>query len=631
MAPQTGTIDIVDCSRGLSDWYPPRLDPDQLADAWNVDFWDAAVCGRRNGSKSVVTGVAGQVPESIFVHTPTTLRTDDRLWVAGSAGFRFYDQAYAQTIPTVTPADVFTVANGIDWASLHGKLFIAAKSSVNRLHVYDGTTIRRTGMAAPPPPTVATTGSGAFIGTRKYRLRLTTRNAGGTPIRRSEPSTEVTFVPPGNGLAARITFPAGVGEGETHWEVEEIAPSGDWYVLGAFPIGTVSTDDTIIDPTQVPVGRFVSEDIGDYQLQYSARWLTVDEDRLVMGGSHDDDRLSARVAWTPLGGQVGTGNDERIPADVEGFLDFDLLDGGGLTGIKAWEGKVIVFKRGQVHQMVRSSSRLRAYLPDTLSRRHGAVPFSIVEGTDVEGLSCLYFLDPDVGPMQLGFRGLRVLVPQMQRTWKTLLNSNATKICSVTYHAERRQVWWHVATAGSATPNRRWMYSVESDGLVFHTVAAPVMSATAFLGKPHLLVTPGSSPTLALILRGDDPTMLSDDGTLFRAYIRTRAYQMGGLLRRWQIDAGVLEAKAVPATSPDTSIAITLVRDFGIETRTVVVPLAPVTTELILNRPIDNLYLTEGISMQIEIGDAAPIEAVNWQVHGLTFVYSMGSPTTGRG
>ena len=294
----------------------------------------------------------------------------------------------------------------------------------------------------------------------------------------------------------------------------------------------------------------LSEDIGDYTLQPSARWLTVDEDRLLLGGSFDQEGQSARVSWTALGmgsgnGQVGVGNDERLPSDVDGFLDFDTLDGGGLTGLKAWEGKVIVFKRSQVHQMVRSSSRIRAYLPDTLSRRHGAIPFSIVEGTDAEGLSCLYFLDPEVGPMQLGFKGLRVLAPFLQRTWRQDINlaTVPTQAVSVTYHAEKRQVWWHVSTGTATYQNLRWMYSVESDGVVFHTLPAQVKSATAWQRKPTLLYD--ATPTfVTLIGQGDQPGTVVDytDAFRYRAYVVTKAYQLGALLRRFQVGAAVLEA-----------------------------------------------------------------------------------------
>jgi hypothetical protein len=642
---QTGVLHIIDCSRGLSDWYPARLDDDQLDEAWDVEFHDGAVCGRRHGCLERAFGV-DQISHSLFVYTPTTDRANDRLMLAfnapaGAGAVRMWNLAIDLPGAVLTSApDTLDFSQGVDWASLHGKLFIATKSNANRLHVYDGTgsTIRRTGMLPPSaPPVVTNSGSGGFTSTRQYRLRYL-RIIGGVTLLRSEPTASTTFTPSGSAAGAQVAWvsdPSGFNV--THWQVEEIAANGSWYAISPpLDVVVVSTYLDTLALSAVPTSGVLSEDVGDYTVQYSARWLTVDEDRLLLGGSFDEESKSARVSWTPLGGQIGVGNDERLPSDVDGFLDFDTLDGGGLTGIRAWEGKVIVFKRGQVHQMIRSSSRLRAYLPDTLSRKHGAIPFSVVEGTDDQGLSCLYFLDPDVGPMQLGFRGLRVLCPQMQRTWRASINltAPAATICNVTYHAEKRQVWWHIATGPNTQPNVRWMYSVESDGLVFHTLPKATKAATYFAGKPTLAYDTLTGGWTTLIGQGDIPGMVVDylDTFRYRAYITTKAYQLGQLLRRFQIDSALLEA----GVRPGAVVSIVCRRDYGTERRAVPVvldnPPGPVVDLLVV--PVDNSYMTEAITMQLEIGDSVPLAALAvgaWQVHGLTLAWSLGSPSTGRG
>jgi hypothetical protein len=631
------SVALVDCSRGLSDFYPARLAVDQLSQAFDVEFWDGAVCGRRNGSVTKVTTAGSATQESLFVHTPTTDPDDDRLVVANGASpgvVTFYNHAYGATTPTINPADAFDFTLGVAWASLHGKLFIAAKSAVDRLHVYDGSHIRRTGLAAPAAPSVANTGFGSFAGARQYRVRFTVQS-GGETVLRSEPSPVTAFTPSGSGLAARITKPADTGEGATHWEVEEIAATGSWYRIATVAVGTTTYDDSLAI-ADIPTNGVLSEDAGDYDLQYSARWLTVDEDRLILGGSHDDATLSARVAWTPIGaaGQdpasssIGVGNDERLPADVGGFLDFDTLDGGGLTGLAAWEGKVIIFKLNQTHQMTRSQSRLRAYLPDTLSRRHGAIPNSIVEGTDVDGLSCLYFLDPDVGPMQLGFRGFRVLAPELQRTWKDQVNLDAAQVASVTYHPEKRQVWWHVAIGAATKPSRRWMYSVESDGVVYQTIPAPVRAAQPWNGKPHCLID-GAGAGTPIIYQADDPSTVTDyTGATFRAYIRSKAFQLAGVLTRFNIASGLIEAGALAATS----VAVYLIRDWGLETRgPFTASIAPAGAEPFVIRPLDSCYVSDAVTIEIEIGDpVAGSGAGAWQIHGAHFTTAPASPSTGR-
>jgi hypothetical protein len=255
------------------------------------------------------------------------------------------------------------------------------------------------------------------------------------------------------------------------------------------------------------------------------------------------------------------------------------------------------------------------------------VPGSIVEGTDVEGLSCLYFLDYDVGPMQLGFRGLRVLAPQLQETWKRTFNKNAAIPASVVYHAEKRQVWWHVAVSAATKPSQRWMYTVETDGTVFHTLPHPVNSAVLWQDKPHLLID--ATPAGTMVAKADDPARQVDyDDSTFRAYVRTRGFQLGGLLRRWSVDSAILE---VGGNLPvGTAISVRPIRDFGAENRPVSVAVDTGALSYYVV-PIDNAYLMEVLTLQFELGDAAPIAAAPWQIHGFAFTYTLGSPSTGRG
>ncbi|HEX6272889.1 MAG TPA: hypothetical protein VFZ53_07615, partial [Polyangiaceae bacterium] len=221
---ETGLIQIPDCSRGLSDWYPTRLADDQLAEAVNVEFWNAAVCGRRPGvtGKFNVAGAATLAPNGMTVHTPTVNRSEDELIIASSTGVttRFTAAYTAIAMPKV-PDDGFQFMLGVDWASLHAKLFIAAKSNVARLHVWDGTNVRRAGLApqTQPPGVVDNCATGGTMsGTRTYRTRVVVR-VGSVVVRRSEPSPQTVFTPAGTCSAVRIFPGAYPGEGETHWEV----------------------------------------------------------------------------------------------------------------------------------------------------------------------------------------------------------------------------------------------------------------------------------------------------------------------------------------------------------------------------------------------------------------------------
>ena len=138
----------------------------------------------------------GALGYSLFVWTPSTRRADDRLALAYrdvSAGpaVLLCDAAWA-AVALVSNPDTLDFSQGVDWASLHGKLFIATKSDVNRLHVYSPSwaDIRRTGLAPPTAPPTVTNVVGVpqtYFDARAFRTRLT-RQVNGVTLLRSEPT-----------------------------------------------------------------------------------------------------------------------------------------------------------------------------------------------------------------------------------------------------------------------------------------------------------------------------------------------------------------------------------------------------------------------------------------------------------
>src|SRR5690606_5003066 len=99
----------------------------------------------------------------------------------------------------------------------------------------------------------------------------------GTTLRRSEPSASQSFTPSGSGTAARVTKPATISEGETHWEIEASTDNVNFYVIATQAVGTTTYNDSA-DPDTYSDNP-LSEDIGDYTLLWSAKFLSVDEDR----------------------------------------------------------------------------------------------------------------------------------------------------------------------------------------------------------------------------------------------------------------------------------------------------------------------------------------------------------------
>ena len=143
--------------------------------------------------------------------------------------------------PTNTAPDVYNYTA----QTLNAKHFFFYRSAQDRLHVWDGTFLRRTGLAQPAAPSVANSvPAGSYATTRYFRVRYT-EMSGATVKRRSEHSATTTFTPSGANDGAVITKPAAISEHETHWEVEASTDNSNFYRIAQVAVGTTTyTDNT---------------------------------------------------------------------------------------------------------------------------------------------------------------------------------------------------------------------------------------------------------------------------------------------------------------------------------------------------------------------------------------------------
>ena len=118
----------------------------------------------------------------------------------------------------MTPDDaISTESYKIVGAPLNGKRFFAYDSAVDRLHVWDpglsSPRVRRAGLqGVSTAPTVANTGASTYAAVlRYYRVRFL-QITNSRIVRRSEPSSSVSFTPSGAGTHARVTRPTAPGE-----------------------------------------------------------------------------------------------------------------------------------------------------------------------------------------------------------------------------------------------------------------------------------------------------------------------------------------------------------------------------------------------------------------------------------
>lgn len=580
---------------GFNDTDPPSaLSDDQCTVAENVEFNLSTLGERRKGCTDVdlpasITGNANiQAITWLHRHLPSTDETEAQLWVLGQhLTTQNYVLAYKDTSwHTVTPIDDIDVTSNrgyqLSAVSLHGKLFIAYRSvgGVDRLHVWDGSTLRRTGLAEPTAPSVANTGAGTYSGTRYVRVRYVVMS-GSTVLRRSEPSDATTFVPSGAGLSARVTKPATISESETHWEVELSTNNADFYRIARVVVGTTTYDDsTAYTPGYATVsGAVLSEDTGDYELIHSAKFVSADEDRLHALGSWEQTALASRDSWTPVFNDPGVGNDERIPTDTDNVLDLDGFEGGPIIdGGHPVGGYVYIFKRSHAYRLGRTGQRTRAYGATNLSKSLGALPGSVCEGMDQYGMPCLYFLDPETGPCRTG--GARVIQSASRdilNTWRTV-NTDALIVSRSLYYPESRQVHWWLSTSGGTVPNYKIILQTNEtretpDGVRkgWSVATGNITSAYAtclfadnvddnvarsLTLRPFIGTTSGKG----YVLRCD--TGINDNGTAYAARIVTKPFILRGLLNKFGSMAIAILAKA----SSSATVVVQIIRDFGLET-----------------------------------------------------------------
>jgi hypothetical protein len=644
-------INLIDLRKGANERHPATLPENFVEQAWNITYDRSQLGARRNGSSFAVSPTSSfTLGYSMHVHTPDSTAANERLWVYGSNDtFHFYTSAWAQTSPSPSPADTFSFGGSVSWASLHGKLFIAANSDVSRLHVYDGTTLRRAGMATPAAAPTAADGGGAgtlSATARYYRARYTVQS-GGITLLRSEPSAVLTFTPSGANANVTVTKPATVSESETHWELELSIDNANFYRIATTAVGTTTYADTLA-PSVVASTGTLSADSGDYTVPESARFLVVDRDRLLMFGNYEDATKDSDMTWTVVGTDTsGVGNDERVPTDTGNRLAIDGRNGGRLTGAAAYDTQVIAFKKKAVYLISHTRNRVGAYTFDPLSTTFGAVEGSVCAGVDEVGRAALYFLDEALGPMRYGARGFEQLAPQQQSTFQSYFMTTASTIPSHTvYLPKRREVHFHIAQVGAVNgtsiPTLALVYNIETGGVSWQFRAGdtnrlngfPIYASARWNSTVYITSSNGSGGGAIIQIDVDGTT--TDFATLpIRAWIRTKAFALEplGLQRRFRVTGAVLGAR--PLTG--ATVTVKAIRDHGKEIASTTASLTPnaatnpsAADERFVTVPMDDLVLSEATVMQFELGDADAVSASAWSLEQFSATIEAEGGNVGR-
>lgn len=168
MADKKRRLELDDLSGGRNGFDPAwAIRDNESADAVNVDFYRTNFGNKRSGMLAAVTTGATMtgIVSSLFRHVPATDETAAELWAADDSATSIINRLAGGTswsAPTLKDAPT---GNGWDMtaASINGKLALAYKSAQNRLHFWDGSTVRRAGLAATVAPTAANQGSASAL------------------------------------------------------------------------------------------------------------------------------------------------------------------------------------------------------------------------------------------------------------------------------------------------------------------------------------------------------------------------------------------------------------------------------------------------------------------------------------
>ncbi len=640
---------IASLRGGQNDNTPTSIGDDQCTSARNVEFWRSTLGERRPGATAI--DLAGSPLEGcvrvtwMHRHLPTADPADAQFWAFGvlpdNTPVLCYKDTTWHAVAMPDAPDIDQRQSEWQGQTLHGKLFIAYSSGVDRLHVYTpgATALRRTGLAQPTQPiNVVNSGSGSFSGTRYYRVRFTEQSSGVT-LRRSEPSDIITGFPSGSGDSLTVTCSLPVDEGETHWELEASLDNVNFYVLATTPIATTTVNDSTDETSGYAVLYDLSEDIGDYENIPSVRFLTAEQDRLIGAGNWVDEDLASRVLWTPVHKDPGVGNDERIPLDTDNYLDLDGFEGGRLTGLSASvNGYVFATKWSQIYQIVRTGVRAQAYEAISLTKQRGALPGSVVEALDATGNPTPFFLDPDIGPCRIGPRGVEPCGADLRVTWESV-NLDASIIARACYFNEKKQIHWWIATGTSmdAGPSLRLVLHTQemretADGVhrgwaVWDGGSARALSVCLFADNIDAGIERSNvlKPLIGLEGNGliwQTDTGSTDNGTAYAASITTKPFIHGSLLHQFEVKSAALLAQAADGGLLD----VTLTGNFGETTKVVSgIALTPDAGETRVIRPLDDLGLAELTALQVTFADPETPGTALWALEQFAMREVQGS------
>lgn len=621
---------------------PSALLEGQVAEAYNIDLVQGTYGRKRNGSDNVaLSGTFSGILQFGYFIPGTDDTAAEIFFTSNDTPTKLCRVAAGTTISDLTRKDnVSARPQDVHFVTGNGKLWIAYKSAVNRIHVFDPdistSIVRRGGLATPGAPSVANQGSGTYAATlRYYRVRWYV-NTGGAVQRYGLFGTAQSFTPSGTGASARITMPTAPSEGETHWQVAASADGTNYYILNAAVVGTTTIDDTTAPSAYAQLSAVPEE--GAYTCFPSCKFLAYDGDRLLGFGVHEATSntgdgavpYAGTLYYSPVLGTtsgVAYDDDERCSqsATVKGQLTIARNVGGEDRAIIQCFDKVLCFQSNQVTLCVRTGNTANPYVRSRVEPFGAVSQWSTFLGKDESGQACVYFLEPKIGPCRFGVNGFQWLGYDIQDVWATF-NADATTRSAVgVYNEPTRRCEWRIATGSSNDATTPITFQVEFGvptkeyGVRFGWTTGSIdgtpkclamLPATIGATMTRALKPYSGNTTAAPLIKHDVSTVTDgDDGTAYQAYITSRAI-MGRRERDSVMIKVINQGKSWLEALAAFGVKIrqTLIPNYGGQAdRTSDVVLSPDNNQTRVVKRFEDSALADAKVVQVKLGDAAAV------------------------
>lgn len=605
---------------------PDALLDNEVCDAVNV-YWGAADFGQKRGGANAISMANASftgVVSSLGVHIPGTDPTTAELW--GFDDLHNPGRLAAGNWSTPTFKDAETGDGSADFQSLDGKLFIAYKSGVNRLHVWDGSTVRRTGLAAASAaPTVDEQGSGSYPATlRYYRVRFV-QQASGVNVRTSEPSPSQAFTPNGTSTYTRTTRPTAPDEGETHWIIEASEDDATYYQLSTIALATTTYDDDQLPSNYSTLGT-LSPTVGSYTLQKSYRFIAADQNRLLGFSSYDTSDPQNRIEFSDIVGGSVLGAAEISPSG-NNYVNLNERAAGAITGAAGpIDGVFLAFLYSQVWKLVPTGNPTIPYQPVCINPTIGAVGNeAIVTAEDEAGNPCVYWMS-ERGVHRWGGTTVTYIgngVQDLIEGPTAVMNTSATRrICHAIYHGDKRQIWFYIAVGSENEPTTtKLVYHIgravgpsvsdrgypsrwsRDTGASCHARASVMFANTVGATvsrhrKPHVAYANANTQIWKA-----DTADVNDGGTAFRSYITSKVMAPTGPQNDFEVGLSFVQTK----TANSVTLQETMVGNFGLDnyTQNRTANLTAENSETRVFRAFDGIGRAGLKTVQFTWGDAA--------------------------